>query len=95
MPYAEGRTYHDADSHVIETREWLAGYIDPRLHDRLPPPDFTATGRMADWIGKPHDAAHGASVNLKAKLMNLKGWDAYGAKDSAERTRALDMLGFD
>ena len=34
MPYAEGRTYNDADSHIMETRDWLASYIDPRLRDR-------------------------------------------------------------
>ena len=94
MPYAEGRIYNDADSHIMETRDWLAGYIDPRLRDRLPPPDFSRTGRMADAIGKVRDEQHWKSVNLEANLMNLKGWDAYGATDSAERTRALDMLGF-
>jgi predicted TIM-barrel fold metal-dependent hydrolase len=94
MPYAEGRTYNDADSHIMETRDWLASYIDPRLRDRLPPPDFARTGRMADAIGKTRDANHWKSVNLEANLMNLKGWDAYGATDSFERTRALDLLGF-
>src|SRR5579863_9516324 len=94
MPYAQGRTYNDADSHVMETRDWLANYIDPSLRDRLPPPDFAATGVMAEAIGKTRDAAHWASMNLEANLMNLKGWDAYGATDPAERTRALDMLGF-
>ena len=70
MPYAEGRTYNDADSHVMETRDWLANYIDPRLRDRLPPPDFARTGRMADAIGETRDAAHWASMNLEANLMN-------------------------
>src|ERR1700722_3298080 len=79
MPYAEGRTYNDADSHIMETRDWLASYIDPRLRDRLPPPDFSRTGRMADAIGKVRDEQHWKSVNLAANLMNLKGWDAYGA----------------
>jgi predicted TIM-barrel fold metal-dependent hydrolase len=95
MPYATGRVYRDADSHIMETRDWLASYIDPRLREQLPPPDFARTGRMADAIGKTRDAAHWQSVNLEANLMNLKGWDAYGATDPAERTRALDMLGFD
>jgi uncharacterized protein len=92
MPYAEGRIYNDADSHIMETRDWLASYIDPRLHDRLPPPDFAR--RMADAVGKTRDAAHWASINLEANLMNLKGWDAYGANDPAQRTHALDLLGF-
>ena len=81
MPYAEGRIYNDADSHIMETRDWLASYIDPRLRDRLPPPDFSRTGRMADAIGKVRDERHWQSVNLEANLMNLKGWDAYGAID--------------
>jgi len=94
MPYAERRIYNDADSHIMETRDWLASYIDPRLRDRLPPPDFARTGRMADAIGKTRDDQHWKSVNLDANLMNLKGWDAYGATDATERTRALDLLGF-
>ena len=40
--------------------------------------------RRGDWT----------AANLEANLMNLKGWDAYGATDPDERTRALDMLGF-
>jgi hypothetical protein len=94
MPYAEGRIYNDADSHIMETRDWLASYIDPRLRDRLPAPDFARTGRMAEALGKTRDAAHWKAANLEANLMNLKGWDAYGATDPDERTRALDMLGF-
>jgi hypothetical protein len=25
MPYAEGRVYYDADSHLMETSDWLTG----------------------------------------------------------------------
>ena len=91
MPYAEGRTYNDADSHVMETRDWLASYADPGLRAKLPPPDFARTGRMADAIGKAPDWS---SIDIEANLMTLKGWAAYGAIDPAERSRALDLLGF-
>jgi uncharacterized protein len=91
MPYAEGRIFNDADSHVMETDTWLATYADPKVRDLLPPPDFARTGRMADAIGKKHDWA---SIDLAANLMNLKGWEAYGATESAERSHALDLLGF-
>jgi len=91
MPYAEGRIFNDADSHIMETSEWLASYADPKIRDLLPPPDFSRTGRMADAIGKRHDWT---SIDLEANLMRLKGWEAYGANDSAERSRALDLLGF-
>ena len=33
MAYAEGRTFHDADSHVMETPDWLAPYADARPED--------------------------------------------------------------
>ena len=35
MPYAEGRTYHDADSHVVETPDWFFGFADPVIRDRM------------------------------------------------------------
>lgn len=94
MPYAAGRIYNDADSHVMETRDWLATYADPDIRERIPPPDFSRTGRMADALGRTHDSAYWASVNLEENLMTLKGWDAYGANDPIQRTHALDLLGF-
>jgi predicted TIM-barrel fold metal-dependent hydrolase len=94
MPYAEGRTYNDADSHIMETHDWLAPYADPPIRERIAPLYIGATGRMAEAIGKKRDAAHWAAVNIEANLMNLKGWEAFGASDPQERTRALDMLGF-
>ncbi|MBI3249198.1 MAG: amidohydrolase family protein [Deltaproteobacteria bacterium] len=95
MPYAEGRTYHDADSHLMETHDWLTLYADPHVRERMLPPYFGAAGRMVEALGKKRDADHWAAVNIEANLLNLKGWDALGATDPAERTRALDMLGFD
>src|SRR2546428_7942458 len=41
MPYAEGRTYHDADSHVMETPDWLGPYPDLRIREP-PNPLFRA-----------------------------------------------------
>lgn len=94
MPYAEGRTYHDADSHLMETHDWLTPYADPHVRARILPPYFGAAGRMVEALGKKRDAEHWAAVKIEDNLMNLKGWDALGATDSTERTRALDMLGF-
>lgn len=94
MPYAEGRIYNDADSHLMETPDWLTPYADPQIRERILPPFFGAAGRMVEALGKKRDAAHWEAVNIEANLMNLKGWDALGASNSQERTRALDMLGF-
>src|SRR6202167_6166679 len=91
MPYAEGRVYNDADSHIMETASWLASYADPSIRDRIPPPDFARTGVMADEINKTRDWA---AIDIEANLMKLKSWGAYGAYNSQDRTRALDLLGF-
>ena len=37
MPYVEGRTIHDADSHVMETPEWFQQYADPAVRDKMAP----------------------------------------------------------
>ncbi len=40
-------------------------------------------------------ATHDAAARLEADVMGAKGWNALGAFDPAERSRALDLLGFD
>lgn len=37
MPYVEGRTVHDADSHVVETPDWLHPYADPAVRVHMQP----------------------------------------------------------
>ena len=37
MPYAQGRTFHDADSHIMERPDWIVLYADPGIRDRLRP----------------------------------------------------------
>jgi predicted TIM-barrel fold metal-dependent hydrolase len=99
MPYAEGRLYHDADSHLMELPDWLRSYADPEYRDRIPAFSLLSTGsrtRVEQMIargrlraGDPRERA-----GYEAELMTRKGWDAYGAFDRDDRTRALDRLGF-
>lgn len=99
MPYAEGRTFYDADSHVMELPDWLAPYADPAFRDRIPPFSLLSTGRKSGAeammtrgiarAGKPEERA-----NHEAELMTRKSWDAYGAFHAEDRRRALDQLGF-
>lgn len=98
MPYAQGRTYFDADSHLMETSDWLVGYADPALRDRIRPLHLGGAGAMAEQALAAAEARRGdegAAVALEDALMKAKGWNALGAFDPGERSRALDLLGFD
>jgi hypothetical protein len=37
MPYAEGCTYYNADSHLMETQDWMPKYADPDIRELLHP----------------------------------------------------------
>lgn len=98
MPYAEGRTYYDADSHVMELGDWLAGYADPEMRDRIRPLYLGGAGALADEAVRAAEERRThpeSSAPLEANVMGHKGWSALGAFDPSERSRALDLLGFE
>ncbi|HBZ69681.1 MAG TPA: hydrolase [Deltaproteobacteria bacterium] len=98
MPYAEGRTFYDADSHLMELSNWLLQYADPEIRDRVRPLYLGAAGSLAEQAIADAEARRGnaaAAQALEANLMSAKGWHALGAFDPAERSRALDLLGFE
>jgi len=98
VPYAEGRVFYDADSHIMETSDWLVGFADPDVRDRIRPMYLGGAGEAtADYIATVTARPDGdaARATLEADLMTTKGWAALGAFDPAERSRALDLLGFD
>src|SRR4051812_41021921 len=98
MPYAEGRTYYDADSHVMETGDWLQAYADPGVRERLRPLQLGGAGKLADRAVAEAEARRGRTTvddQAESELMARKGWSALGAFDPVERSRALDLLGFD
>jgi uncharacterized protein len=105
MPYAEGRLFCDADSHVMETRDWLEPFADPEIRPRLKPfdpPDLSMhrpehlplehAGLLDSVRGRLHDPA--ARAEAERMLMLAKEWAALGASDPQERSTALDLLGF-
>jgi uncharacterized protein len=95
MTYAEGRVFLDADSHIMELHDWLSAYVDDDLKDRIPPLELRAAGALADRAVE--DAAARALSDTpydESRLMTAKGWSALGAFDPAERSHALDLLGF-
>jgi len=104
MPYVQGRLVCDADSHVMETREWLEPFADPEIRPRLRPfePDLSMhrpahlplehAGLLDSLRQNLDDPA--ARAEAEDKLMLAKEWAALGASDPKERSVALDLLGF-
>src|SRR5262245_1791208 len=98
MPYAEGRTYYDADSHLMELGDWLVPYADPEVRERIRPLYLAGAGKLAEQAAHQAEERRGnqaAAAALEENLMAAKGWSALGAFDPAERSRALDLLGVD
>jgi predicted TIM-barrel fold metal-dependent hydrolase len=99
MPYAQGRAYNDADSHLMEVPDWLASYADRPFRDRIPPFSLLSSGsesRVEQMLarGKRRAGDPAQRAGYEAELMVRKGWDAYGAFHAEDRRRALDLLGF-
>jgi predicted TIM-barrel fold metal-dependent hydrolase len=100
MPYATGRTFCDADSHLMETSTWLAPYADPGIREKLRPLDLGGAGdHGAELLAMADKAARRAvdipNDKIESELMTRKGWLAYGSSDGPERSDALDLLGFE
>ncbi len=98
MPYAQGRTYYDADSHVMELSDWIVDYADPGVREKIRPLYLGAAGNLAKKAVLEAAARKGDPERARAleeNVMGPKGWGALGAFDPAERSRALDLLGFD
>jgi predicted TIM-barrel fold metal-dependent hydrolase len=98
VTYAAGRLYYDADSHVMELPHWLEEYADADTRRRIRPLRLGGAGKLAAQAVAEAERRQGdaaAAQALEAALMKAKGWNALGAFDPGERSRALDLLGFD
>lgn len=99
MAYAKRRIW-DADSHIMETPDWLASHADPGIRERLNPLTSNAVELVEhlDEAIELHDK-RGTDAELVAvaedRVLLDKGWLGLGAFDPAERSRALDLLGFE
>lgn len=85
MPYAAGRVFHDADSHVMEPADWLVPFAEGAMKDRLLRRDPPSTRPPVE---APKDKV------IEGLIGGPKGRLAYGAYDPGERVRALEELGF-
>ncbi|MFK8024170.1 MAG: amidohydrolase family protein [Ilumatobacter sp.] len=103
MTYAPAtRAYYDADSHIMELPDFLKRYADADLRDELPLVDYTASvvtdDEVAEIVGQGNrhsDEHREAQIAMGDTLIaTSKEIQALGAFDKADRSVAMDMLGF-
>ena len=97
MTYSRGRVIHDADSHIMETREWLEPFLDETLAAKLKPLYGREPGRIDKLLDLAKARKGDAEAEAKARenaIAGPKGWVAYGAFDTEERRQTLDSFGF-
>jgi predicted TIM-barrel fold metal-dependent hydrolase len=101
MPYAHRPDIFDADTHMMETPDWVARFADPEVRSRLAP--FldgqadglkTVTDALDGFERRRTDAAVRAEAEAQFMSMRHKGWNGLGAFDAEERKRANDLMGF-
>ena len=97
MPYVEGRTIHDADSHVMETPTWLDPWVEREVRDRMPRLGLSTLRPGEDRLIDKALADHrNASYRVmdEDEILTRKNWSATGSFLREDRPRALDLLGF-
>ena len=99
MSYAGERLILDADSHLMELPDFLTAHADPADLDLMPRLGAIATGQFdpGAYVGKAGHAPQTVRelVELGDNLTRGPKWHAaLGSFSGAERTLALDLLGF-
>jgi uncharacterized protein len=88
---------HDADSHVVETPDWLVAYADPHLRDLLKPLYVSSVKPGEDDLIEHYRKQH-ADPEFRARdadeIWLRKNWKATGSFIREDRPGALDLLGF-
>lgn len=103
MTYADGRRLLDADSHIMELPDFLTAFADPRMRDQLPKISYARSSVDEDeaWAlqragGHSRDyAGELAALGGPGLIRGPKEEKALGAFDAGDRSRALDLLGFE
>src|SRR5439155_12073267 len=98
MTYAGRRAILDADSHVMELADFLDDFIDPGQRDKLRRGGMKALEPVLAQAVSRAEARRISPIRAaeaEQRLMTDKGWMAMGGFDPTERSRVLDLLGFD
>jgi predicted TIM-barrel fold metal-dependent hydrolase len=84
MPYVEGQTIHDADSHIMELPGTINRYIEPKFR-----------AAFTEKTGRTDESPHWSQ---KAQAQHddpeFKNYEALGAFKADDRPKTLDYLGF-
>ena len=98
MTYAKTRAIYDADSHIMEVPGWIERYADPEILALLPPLGLSKAGTATYHSIEKAIEQSKHRAEQRAAVVDVvggpKGWSAPGAFEPAERSRALDDLGF-
>jgi predicted TIM-barrel fold metal-dependent hydrolase len=94
MPYVEGRTVHDADSHIFEPPGYAEEYADPGIRERLS--EALGSGTRPSFIDAALAKQDDPEFRAKdaEEILLRKNHVALGAIRSSDRPEALDHLGF-
>lgn len=104
MTYAGDRRIIDADSHVIELEDFLSLAALPEHADKIRPMNEQkelpvlqeGLDRARELFVKRHQDPATMAKFEDALMDNTKsGWSRLGAFDAAERSRTMDLLGFE
>lgn len=96
------RAIYDADSHIMELPDFLKKYADPALRDEIPEVSYSASIVTDEEVavimgqGGRHSAEHvAAQIAMGDQLIaQSKEIQALGAFNAADRTTAMNLLGF-
>jgi predicted TIM-barrel fold metal-dependent hydrolase len=98
MTYAGDRVILDADSHLMELPGFLDAFIESGMRERLRGREMKRLTSVLDDATRRADQRRGdpeRRTAAEARLLDDKGWHAMGAFDPAERSRVLDLFGFE
>jgi predicted TIM-barrel fold metal-dependent hydrolase len=95
MAYVEGRTIHDADSHVMELPGHINAYVEPGLR-ALFAEKTAKKNDPQDWVAKAQAMQDSPEFRAgdEANLLLRKNHQALGAFRNQDRPKTLDLLGF-
>jgi len=97
MAYVDGRTIHDADSHIVEAPDFLDDYVEAAWREQVDAAGFY--GKYGSLIittaelRRRHDDP-GYRAERALKIMTRKNYNALGSWRGRDRGEALDYLGF-